>query len=332
MSTATPSSDSTSAPSLIHSRELKLVFFSNEFPHDDRKTLLRRLIAHSKGKQYPILAHFIHEATVALREEVRQLPAPLRELIPHFECIFDLADEAKLIKGPFACSIDEVLLCAVQLAIFIGYYEDGNDNYDFHSVDACLAGLGAGLLMTAAVSLAPTLGDIPIIGAEVIRVAFRLVVLVDQVSQNLQPKPVEGTGDSWAYIVPGVGAEDAQKELDAFHAVEVCCLLSKSTLFTPPSIIIPILCQTASNMKHLAHARGQQNLHQRHKPHLSHCQWPTSTAQAPLLCLQLLSQPRLVGDAGIRRPRPRSPRIHLCACRPNREHSINGAAGRALPA
>lgn len=222
MSDATPSTDSTSAPSLINLRELKVVFFSNEFPHDDRKTLIRHLLAHSKGKQYPILARFIHETTSALREEVRQLPGYLRELIPHFESIFDLADEAKHIKGPFGCSIDEVLLCAVQLATLIGYYEDSNESYDFHSVDACIAGLGSGLLTTAAVSLAPTLGDIPVVGAEVIRVAFRLVVLVDQVSQNLQPKPVEGTGDSWAYIVLGVGAEEVQEELDAFHAVEVC--------------------------------------------------------------------------------------------------------------
>lgn len=235
MSDVTPSTDSTSAPSLINLRELKLVFFSNEFPHDDRKTLIRRLLAHSKGKQYPILARFIHEATLSLREEVRKLPTHLREVIPHFECIFDLADEAKHIKGPFGCSIDEVLLCAVQLATFIGYYEDSNESYDFHSVDACLAGLGAGLLMTAAVSLAPTLGDIPVVGAEVVRVAFRLVVLVDQVSQNLQPKPVEGTGDSWAYIVPGVGAEDVQKEVDAFHAVEVRCWLPKFTLSTSSS-------------------------------------------------------------------------------------------------
>lgn len=321
MSDDTPSSDSTSAPSLIHSRELKLVFFSNEFPHDDKKTLIRRLLAYSKSKQYPILARFIHEATLALREEVRQLPTLLRELIPHFECIFDLADEAKHIKGPFGCSIDEVLLCAVQLATFIGYYEDGKDNYDLHSVDACLAGLGAGLLMTAAVSLAPTLGDMPVVGAEVIRVAFRLVVLVDQVSQNLQPKPAEGTGDSWAYIVPGVGAEDAQKELDAFHAVEVCCQL--------PSLLC-LFPQAITNMEYLAYSRGQQNLHQRHKPHLSHRQRPTSTAQAPLLCLQLLPQPGLVGDAGIRRPGPRTSRIQLCAYRPSREHSINGAAGCAL--
>ncbi|KAL7783877.1 polyketide synthase-like protein [Trichoderma ceciliae] len=221
MSSATSSSDSTSA-SLIQSTRFKLGYFSNEFPHDDLKTLLRRLFAHSKDKHHPTLARFIHEATLAVRDEVRQLPASLRALVPHIESVFDLADDATLRSGPLGGSIDGLLLCALQLATFIGYYEDAapGDNYDFHSVDACLAGLGTGLMATAAVSLAPTLGDIPVIGAEVIRVAFRLGALVDQVSQNLQPRPADGAGDSWAYVVPGVVAEDAQKELDAIHTAE----------------------------------------------------------------------------------------------------------------
>ncbi|UKZ94771.1 Type I Iterative PKS [Trichoderma asperellum] len=249
MLAVTPSSDSTSA-SLIHSRELKLGFFSNEYPHDDRKTLLRRLLAHSKDKQYPNLARFIHEATVAVREEARQLPAPLRELIPHFDCIFDLADDAKLISGPFASSIDELLLCAVQLATFIGCYEDSKENYDFHSVNACLTGLGAGLLATAAVSLAPTLGDIPIVGAEVIRVCFRMVVLVNQVSQNLEPRHGDGLGDSWAYVIPGVVAEDAQKELDTINAAELTPEASK-IFISAMSRNSVILSGPPARLKHL---------------------------------------------------------------------------------
>ncbi|PNP49295.1 hypothetical protein THARTR1_09963 [Trichoderma harzianum] len=212
-------SDSTSA-SLIQSTRLKLGYFSNEFPHDDLKTLLRRLLAHSKDKRYPTLARFIHEATLAVRDEVRQLPAALRALVPHIDSVFDLADDAKLRSGPLGGSIDGLLLCALQLATLIGYYEDSGEAYDFHSVEACLAGLGTGLMSTAAVSLAPTLGDLPVIAAEVIRIAFRLGALVDQVSQNLQPRPAEGTGDSWAYVVPGVAPEDAQKELDAIHKAE----------------------------------------------------------------------------------------------------------------
>ena len=103
------------------------------------------------------------------------------------------------------------------------YYENSaEDTFDFHNADACLAGLGTGLLSTAAVSLSPTLADIPLAGAEVIRIAFRLGILVDEVSRNLQPRSINsGPGDSWAYVVSDTVAEEAQNELDAIHTAEV---------------------------------------------------------------------------------------------------------------
>ena len=79
------------------------------------------------------------------------------------------------------------------------------------------------MLATAAVSLSRTLADIPVAGAEVVRVAFRLGVLVDEVSRNLEPRDLLGTEspDSWAYVLPDVKPEEIQKELDTFHAKEV---------------------------------------------------------------------------------------------------------------
>jgi hypothetical protein len=72
------------------------------------------------------------------------------------------------------------------------------------------------------VSLSPTLADMPLLGAEVIRIAFRLGVLVDEVSRNLQPRSIDGSpGDSWAYVVPDAVAEEIQNELDAIHTAEV---------------------------------------------------------------------------------------------------------------
>ncbi|KAL6811940.1 hypothetical protein J3E69DRAFT_349030 [Trichoderma sp. SZMC 28015] len=106
-------------------------------------------------------------------------------------------------------------------------------------------------MSTAAVSLAPTLGDLPVIAAEVIRIAFRLGALVDQVSQNLQPRPAEGTGDSWAYVVPGVAPEEAQKELDAIHKAEVSCSSTRppSIYSTPQLSLLPYATSiTWSNM------------------------------------------------------------------------------------
>jgi hypothetical protein len=105
------------------------------------------------------------------------------------------------------------------------YCENGlKEKFDhFYSVDTCLVGLGTGLLSTAAVSLSPTLADVPFAGAEVVRVAFRLGVLVDAVSQNLQLRQLSeaSSGDSWAYVVFGLTADEAQMELDAIHMTEV---------------------------------------------------------------------------------------------------------------
>jgi hypothetical protein len=113
------------------------------------------------------------------------------------------------------------------------YYENSPEEFDFDSMNTCLAGLGIGLLATAAVSLSPTLADFPLAGAEVVRLAFRLGVLVDEVSQNLQPRDLTGSGspDSWAYIVSDVTADDVQKELDTIHAREVSLTWTLSNIY-----------------------------------------------------------------------------------------------------
>ena len=107
--------------SVIEAQKLRLVYFSNEFPQDDLQHLFRRLYVHSKDKRHTLLAQFIDEATLAIRDEVSRLPATWKALFPPFQTIFDLADDAELRKGALCGSIDGLLLCAVQLATFIGY-------------------------------------------------------------------------------------------------------------------------------------------------------------------------------------------------------------------
>lgn len=89
------------------------------------------------------------------------------------------------------------------------------------SVNTYLTGLGIGLLATAAVSVSPTLEDLPFAGAEAVRIAFRLGVLVQEMSQNLEPRDESGSPDPWASVVVGVKTEEVQAELDAIHAREV---------------------------------------------------------------------------------------------------------------
>lgn len=116
MAISTPGSESSD-----ESRKMKLVYFGNEFPHDDLRDLLRRLHSHSKDKRHTILARFLDDATLAIRDEVRQLPNHLRVLVPTFESILNFADHPELRKGPLAGSVEGILLCVVQLSTFIGY-------------------------------------------------------------------------------------------------------------------------------------------------------------------------------------------------------------------
>jgi monodictyphenone polyketide synthase len=83
------------------------------------------------------------------------------------------------------------------------------------------AGLGIGLLVSTAVSLTPALENLPLVGAEVIRLAFRLGVTVAEISQNLEPFDEEGNSRSWAYVVHGVTPEHAQQELDQMYSRQV---------------------------------------------------------------------------------------------------------------
>lgn len=105
----------------VDSDTMKLIYFSNEFPHDDLHKLSRLLLQHSKDRRHPILAGFLDEATLAIKDEVRQLPATLRAQIPPFESILNFVDFADLRRQGSLCeSINGMLLCTVELGTFVG--------------------------------------------------------------------------------------------------------------------------------------------------------------------------------------------------------------------
>ena len=99
---------------------MKLIYFSNEFPHDDLHNVFRELHRHSKDRRYSVLARFLDEATLAIREEIRQLPTALRALIPPFENILKFADFSELRIGPLCGSVEGILLCTLELGVLIG--------------------------------------------------------------------------------------------------------------------------------------------------------------------------------------------------------------------
>jgi monodictyphenone polyketide synthase len=86
---------------------------------------------------------------------------------------------------------------------------------DFAST--ALAGLGVGILTSTAVALSSKLADVPRIGADVVRLAFRMGIHVQSVSENLEAQDLSDSPDTWAYVVHNVDPSAAQKELDAMH-------------------------------------------------------------------------------------------------------------------
>jgi hypothetical protein len=76
-----------------------------------------------------------------------------------------------------------------------------------------LAGLGIGLLSAAAVSLSTSLSDLSTAGADVVRIAFRLGIHVQAVSEQLEPRDNEQP-DTWAYVVHNCDTVTVQQDLD----------------------------------------------------------------------------------------------------------------------
>lgn len=67
----------------------------------------------------------------------------------------------------------------------------------------------------------PTLADLPKIGAEAVRIAFRMGVLVDEISQSIEAREAGSPSDSWAAVVMNVNEATMQKELDSFNTSTV---------------------------------------------------------------------------------------------------------------
>jgi hypothetical protein len=60
---------------------------------------------------------------------------------------------------------------------------------------------------------------LPLAGADAVRLAFRLGIHVQGVSENLEARDLSEKPDTWAYVVHNVDPEAAQKELDNMHSL-----------------------------------------------------------------------------------------------------------------
>ncbi|KAH6722851.1 putative polyketide synthase [Leptodontidium sp. MPI-SDFR-AT-0119] len=195
---------------------MDLVYFGNEFPQDG-VDLFRRLHNSSKDQNHPLLAQFIDDSTAAVKDEIRRLPTELTQLIPPFETILSWVENPELREGLIGGAVDGVLLVVVQLAIYIKYVEANPKKLrDF--TNTCLAGLGVGLLASTAVSLSSNISELPLAGASAVRLAFRMGIHVQSVSENLEARDMSESPETWAFVLHNVQAAVAQKELDAVQS------------------------------------------------------------------------------------------------------------------
>lgn len=96
-------------------------------------------------------------------------------------------------------------------------YEHRAEEFEFHKANSLLAGLDMGLLAAAAVVSSPTLADIPAVGAEAIRIAFRTGIIMQERARQLEPQTTGAALESWAVVVRGTSEEAMQIEVQALN-------------------------------------------------------------------------------------------------------------------
>lgn len=102
----------------------KVLYFSGEIPQcdpeGDQRALFRKLKLLRKERDHTTLASLLECVTLGLKDEIRRLSRPQRDLIPSFESVLDLTDQVvKLRKTRLGGAIERVLVLVVQLGSFV---------------------------------------------------------------------------------------------------------------------------------------------------------------------------------------------------------------------
>ncbi|KAF4553280.1 Atrochrysone carboxylic acid synthase-like protein [Elsinoe fawcettii] len=207
--------------------KMRLLYFTNDISEDDLLASIRRIVVQSRTQKHAVLAAFLREATLAIKQEIKQLPADLRATIPPFDSVTQFVQYPLLMSGPLRGSIEGVRLALAEIGLYLLNAREDPKLFDHVADNTFLAGLGIGLLTSSAIALSSSLEQLAVAGAEIIRVAFRLGTVVWNLSKNLEPTDFLNPPNSWAYVVNGVVPTEAQAELDTINAQERYSAASK---------------------------------------------------------------------------------------------------------
>lgn len=204
---------------------MEIIHFNNEFPKEDLQSIFRQLVKHSQENSHRLLAHFISEATRAVKDEIQQLSLQSRKCFSPFQDLFAWAEDTQLREGLFCGAVDGVLLVFLQICLYIIHVENQSKE-TLSARGSHLTALGVGLLSATAVSAAESAENLPLLGADAVRIAFRLGCHVQLISHHLEARNASDQPETWAYVVPNLDYKQAQAELDAFDTT-----LSTSKIF-----------------------------------------------------------------------------------------------------
>lgn len=89
-------------------------------------------------------------------------------------------------------------------------------------------------------AISTSLSDLAYYGVESVRIAFRMGIHVDRVSQSLESRGPDSGPKTWAYVVTGVSAEIIQQELDRFNMDTVNILALGETAILNISTLVQV--------------------------------------------------------------------------------------------
>lgn len=96
-------------------------------------------------------------------------------------------------------------------------YEIRPHEFSFNTQESLFTGLGLGFLAATAVVASPSLLDLPITAAEVVRIAMRAGILLYQKSQDLEQLSLDSSLESWTTVVRGLDESIVRGELEKFN-------------------------------------------------------------------------------------------------------------------
>ncbi|KAJ5716446.1 polyketide synthase [Penicillium malachiteum] len=213
----TPSSISTSTD-IERDLQHRLVFFGNDFPSDNLADLFRRLHRWSKDAKFRALALFLDESIAVLSTEISQLSQDIPGEVSCLQNVVGLVNAYEAVRTtPIGGALESSLLCVLQIGALIGSYEAAGTQFDLVGSGTTICGLSIGLLTAAALAVSSSISCLAYYGVESVRVAFRMAIYVDHVSQSLEAREPDTPPKTWAYVITGIKADVVQQELDRYN-------------------------------------------------------------------------------------------------------------------